>query len=106
MTFDRARRDFLLQSGALGAASFTLAGAAFAKAHSDKLNIACIGVGGGGGRTNLGALASENIVALCDIDQRQEFLGQAIKKWRNARLYSDFRVMLEKEKTIDAVVVR
>src|SRR5260370_37691846 len=34
---------------------------------SDMLNIACVGVGGMG-RSNLINLASQNIVALCDVD--------------------------------------
>ena len=36
-------------------------------APSDKLNIAGIGVGGMG-KSNLGRLENENIVALCDVD--------------------------------------
>ena len=32
-----------------------------------KLNIACVGVGGQGGR-DVNAVSSENIVALCDVD--------------------------------------
>ena len=40
-----------------------------AQAPSNKLNIAAIGIGGMGG-ANLKACEGENIVALCDVDQR------------------------------------
>ena len=36
---------------------------------SDKLNIAAVGIGGMG-HSNLNEMATENIVALCDIDWR------------------------------------
>ncbi len=70
---------------------------------SEKLNIAGIGVGGQGG-SDLNALSSQNIVALCDVDWRQA--GGAFKRYPNARKYKDFREMLDKEdKNIDAVIV-
>ncbi len=70
---------------------------------SGKLNIAGIGVGGQGAG-DLMNLAGENIVALCDVDERQA--GGTFNKFPNARKYKDFRVMLDKEhKNIDAVVV-
>ena len=44
---------------------------------SDKLNIACIGVGGRGG-SNVNGVRGENIVALCDVDmQRWRFEKQS-----------------------------
>jgi predicted dehydrogenase len=70
---------------------------------SEKLNIAGIGVGGQGAG-DIQNVSSENIVALCDVDRRQA--ADTFKKFPNAKQYSDFRVMLEKEnKNIDAVVV-
>jgi len=72
-------------------------------APSEKLNIAGIGVGGQGAG-DIANVASENIVALCDVDHRQA--AETFKRHPNARQYADFRVMLEKEgKKIDAVVV-
>src|SRR6267378_5284098 len=44
---------------------------------SDLLNIAGVGIGGMG-RTNLINLASQNIVALCDVDW--DFAGKAFEK--------------------------
>jgi hypothetical protein len=69
---------------------------------SDKLNIAAIGVGGVGFR-NLNNLKNENIVALCDVDW--DYGQKAFRRWPNATKYKDFRVMLENEKNVDAVVI-
>jgi len=69
---------------------------------SEKLNIAGIGVGGRG-EADLGAVRTENIVALCDVDERQAI--NSFKRWPNATKYKDFRVMLDKERDIDAVVI-
>ena len=69
---------------------------------SDKLNIAGIGVGGMGA-SNLRELEAENIVALCDVDPN--YAAETIKRYPDARFYTDYRVMLEKQKDIDAVVI-
>ena len=69
---------------------------------SEKLNIAGVGIGGMG-NGDIGAVASENIVALCDVDQRA--LDNNAKRFPNAKLHRDFRKMLETQKDIDAVVV-
>ena len=70
---------------------------------NDKLNIAAIGVANKGGH-NIDELASQNFVALCDVDEN--FLTQWGEKHPQARRYRDYRVMLEKKaKNIDAVVV-
>ncbi len=69
---------------------------------NEKLNLGIIGSGGRGGE-NLNGVQSENIVALCDVDEVNA--AGAFKKYPNAKRYQDFRVMLEKEKNLDAVVV-
>ena len=69
---------------------------------SEKLNIAGIGIGGQG-RADLEELKSQNIVALCDVDW--DYAGPTFKKYPAAKRYKDFREMLDKEKSIDAVVV-
>ncbi len=73
-----------------------------ANAPSNKLNIAGIGVGGMGGG-NLSRCESENIIALCDVDSN--YAGKTFQKYPKAKIYTDYRVMLEKEKDIDAVVI-
>jgi predicted dehydrogenase len=73
------------------------------KPPNEKLNIACIGVGGMG-KYDVLNLTSENIVALCDVDERRA--AEIYNKYPNVPKYRDFRVMLEKEaKNIDAVTV-
>jgi len=69
---------------------------------SSKLNIAGIGVGGVG-RAYLQGVGSENIVALCDVDEK--YAANTYKQYPGAKIYRDFRNMLEKEKNIDAVVI-
>ncbi len=104
------RRNFLKVAGA-GAAAFTivpryvLGGPGFT-APSDKLNIAAIGVGGKG-EVNLNNSwngGTDNIVALCDVDDRMAKDGR--KKWPKAPYYRDYREMFDKESAnIDAVLI-
>jgi len=72
------------------------------KPPSETLNIAGVGVGGMGGG-NIRGCSGENIVALCDVDAKKA--GGIFKKYKKAKTYKDFRVMFEKQKDIDAVVV-
>ncbi|MQY78997.1 MAG: gfo/Idh/MocA family oxidoreductase, partial [Bacteroidetes bacterium] len=69
---------------------------------SDKLNIAGVGVGGIG-RRDLSKITGQNIVALCDVDW--DYAAKTFKDYPDAKLYKDYRVMLEKQKDIDAVLV-
>jgi len=92
------RRSFL-KTAAAAAPLVVLPHVAFG---ASKLNIAVIGAGGRGSE-DLQQLDNENIVALCDVDQDRA--AGAFKKYPNAKRYADFRVMLEKEKGIEAVVV-
>jgi predicted dehydrogenase len=69
---------------------------------SEKLNIACVGVGGKGYSDALN-VSSQNIVALCDVDD--EYAAKTFNQFPLAKRYRDFRIMLEKEKKIDAVMV-
>ncbi len=74
-----------------------------AASANNKLNIAGIGVGGRGA-SDLEGVQSENIVALCDVDLNST--EKALKKYPGAKIYRDFRDMLDKEaRNIDAVVI-
>ena len=69
---------------------------------NEKLNVACIGVGGRGG-ANVGGVSGENMVAVCDVDEKRA--GRNFTKFEKAKKYYDFRKMLdEMDKSIDAVV--
>lgn len=70
---------------------------------SRKINLAAIGVGGMGGG-DLNNMAAENIVALCDVDDRRA--AESFNKFPNAKRYRDFRKMFdEMDNQIDAVLV-
>jgi predicted dehydrogenase len=71
---------------------------------NEKLNVAVIGAGGRGA-ANLGAVArTENIVALCDVDERRA--AGTFKRYPKVPKYHDYRKMLdEMDRQIDAVVV-
>lgn len=70
---------------------------------NERLNIAGIGTTGQAG-ADLGGMASQNIVALADVDDGLMAKGSA--RFPDARKYRDFRKMLEAEADkIDAVVV-
>lgn len=71
-------------------------------APSDKLNIAGIGIGGKG-KENLKNMVGQNIVALCDCDD--SYAKNVFKSYPNTSRYRDFRIMLDKQKDIDAVVI-
>ncbi|MBW7865425.1 MAG: Gfo/Idh/MocA family oxidoreductase [Candidatus Hydrogenedentes bacterium] len=73
-------------------------------APSDKLNIGCVGVGGMMGAGDVRGVGSENIYALCDVDENH--LQKIAPEFPNAKHYRDFREMLDKEyKNLDAVTV-
>ncbi|ACY48624.1 Gfo/Idh/MocA family protein [Rhodothermus marinus] len=101
-----SRRRFLGTMATAGAA-FTIVprhvlGRGFVP-PSDKLNIACIGVGGRGA-WNVRGVSSENLVAFCDVDD--ERAAETYRAFPNVPRYKDFRVMLEREGArIDAVVI-
>ena len=74
------------------------------KSPNEKLNIASIGAGGKAQSDIAGCSHTENIVALCDVDEVRA--AQTFKKYEAVPKYKDFRVMLDKEaNNIDAVIV-
>ena len=74
------------------------------KSPNEKLNFAAIGSGGQGASNIRAASPTENIVALCDVDDRRA--AETFKAFPNATTHRDFRKMLDKEASnIDAVVV-
>jgi len=99
------RRQFIYRT-ALAAGATALTGCVAPRVRrpsaSEKLNIGVIGAGGkGAGDTD--CCAGENILALCDVDET--ITASRRKKYPNARIYRDFRQMLDREKTLDAVIV-
>ena len=74
------------------------------KPYYDKLNVAAVGCGGRGAAILGEAAATENIVALCDVDDQRA--ARTYARYPSLPKYKDFRVMLDKEgKNIDAVTI-
>lgn len=97
------RRTFLAKSAVVaGSITFTAPNILRARNLNEKLNIAIIGSGGRGG-SNLGSVSSENIVALCDVNENN--LNAAAERYPQARKAVDFRKLYDHEKEFDAVVV-
>ncbi len=97
------RREFI-QRTAFGIAGLWLAGCQTAPRRisaNEKLNLGIIGVAHQGHYDMMG-VASENIVALCDVDDNN--LAAAKKQFPAARTYNDFRRLLD-QRDIDAVVI-
>ncbi|MDZ7772861.1 MAG: Gfo/Idh/MocA family oxidoreductase [Balneolaceae bacterium] len=103
-----SRKDFLGTAAMAGAGLMVvprrvLGGPGY-QAPSDRLNIACVGVGGmGASNTRSLHELGENIYALCDVDE--EYAAETFYNYPKAKKYTDFREMLEQEPEIDAVVV-
>jgi len=104
----RSRRAFLKTSAVTGLGVWlgaeSGAWAQDGQSANEKVNFACIGVGGKGDSDTADAARFGNVVAICDVDET--ILANAAKKYPNAKTYTDFRKMLdEMGKSIDAVTV-
>ena len=104
-TTNRITRRDLMAAGAAAAVTIVprhVLGAPGQTPPSEKLNIAGVGLHGMG-IGDIRNCTSENIVALCDVDQN--VLARDAKQFPKAKLHADFRKMLETQRDIDAVVV-
>jgi predicted dehydrogenase len=97
------RRHFLQSLSVVSASTLILPRMRLfgAEAPSNKLNIALIGAYGRG-LAHWDALATQNVVALCDVDETH--LALAAGKFPGAKHYVDWRRCLE-QKDLDAVVI-
>ena len=99
------RRTFLRNVALTGSGLVILSNPRSARGmpENEKLNIAGIGVAGRGG-DDIRGVASENLVALCDVDDLHA--AKTFEKFPAAKRYKDFRKMLDEiHSQIDAVVV-
>ena len=103
---NRLNRRQMLRNSALAGIGLHLSGGglrARGQSPNEKLNIAVIGAGGRGA-ANLGSVSGENIVALCDVDERRA--GPSFQRFPKAKKYHDYRKLLdEMDRQVDAVVV-
>ncbi len=101
MIMDRISRRQFTKAATVAVSAFTVLPSRVFGAN-ERLNIAGIGIGGHG-KQNIRACAGQNIVALCDVDSK--YAAPVFNAYPNAARYTDYRVMLEKQKDIDAVIV-
>ena len=90
-------RSLLTATGGIAIAPALLRG----QNLNQKLNIGIVGVHSRGA-ANMASVATENIVALCDVDEN--YLAEAAQKHPQVKTYSDWRTLLE-QKDMDAVIV-
>ena len=103
------RRRFLEGTVAAAAAPYVVARSALADGTKGRLNVACIGLGGQmqGHLRGITQGLKQNLIALCDVDERhvarsRKTVGDAAA---GAKAYQDYRKLLEREKSLDAVIV-
>ena len=106
-SFVSTRRDFVRSTSAgaalLSAGVWTGTSQAESTAANEKLNIACIGTANRAA-ADVDGVKMENIVAICDVDQR--YLDRAQMQFPDARAYADYRELIATEgDKIDAVVI-
>lgn len=104
------RRQFLRRTAlAAGVASLSFPYVGQVLGANDRINVACIGVGGKGDSDSSDAEScGGNIVAICDVDDgtRASKAKQFAAKFPQLKQYKDYRKMLEEMgKDIDAVTV-
>ncbi|MCK7576877.1 MAG: Gfo/Idh/MocA family oxidoreductase [Chromatiales bacterium] len=102
------RRSFIGTTGAVAAGLTIIPSSVVSglghRAPSDKLNIAVVGIGGMGNSNLKAVKATENIVALCDVDWG--YSKKVFDANPDAKAYWDWRKMYdEMGKSIDAVIV-
>ena len=100
-----SRRKFIKASMASAAGIVILKDSRSVGAYvaNEKLRIAIVGACGQGG-SNTNNVSGENLVALCDVDERRA--DETHKKFPQAKRYVDFRKMFDElHRQIDAVVV-
>jgi predicted dehydrogenase len=96
------RRHFLKSASGLGAGLVILPSGVLsgANAPSNKLNVAMIGTWGRAD-AHFNAISSENVVALCDVDEQH--IAHAAKRFPKAKPYVDWRKCRD-QKDLDAVL--
>jgi len=100
----RTSRRRFLKNTALAGVGVWVAGTsntAHSRSPNEKLNIGIIGSSGRGG-SNTRSVSSENIVALCDVDEKR--MAKAAEAYPKAKKHIDWRKLVD-QKDIDAVVV-
>ncbi len=112
-SFPLTRRSLLKSLGAAGAGAWALprfvpSSVLAAEGPNRKLNLALIGCGGRMGQILGAALQhGDQVTAICDVDERQiaALRGKFREPLEHAKVYHDYRKLLDVEKTVDAVIL-
>lgn len=102
MTRRLTRREFQHQSLVAGLGMLAASNWGYSASPNEKLNIGVIGAGGKG-ESNILGVKKENIIAVAEVDDERGAKG--LKMIPKAKRYYDYREMLEKEPSLDAVIV-
>ena len=98
----RPNRRAFIRSAAASSVAVPLVVSSTVFGANDRLNIAAVGVGGKGRGDIASTSVGQNVVAICDVDERT--LSTAEETYPDAKVYTDWRKLLE-QKDIDAVTV-
>lgn len=102
------RRNFMKTASVIGAGYFVAAGSrtALSQSPNEKLNVACVGVGGKGGSDSDNAAQFGNIVAICDVDRNTLASKGNSQAFKNAEKFTDYRELFAKYgKKLDIVTI-
>ncbi len=100
------RRDFLKTTACVAGGYWTssFGQIALSQSPNQRVNIACIGVGGKGRTDSKDAAKYGQLVAICDIDDKH--LDASAALYPSAKKYNDYRTLLDElGNQVDAVVV-
>jgi len=107
MKKNKSRRNFIKKSALIGSGLFiiprnVLGGKGYT-APSDQLAVAAVGSGGKGTSdiNNAYNKGKNRVVALCDV--HPEYAKKSMDRFPDAKIYKDYRVMLEKQKDIEVL---
>jgi predicted dehydrogenase len=106
MAYKSNRRDFLKTSAAVGAGFWVAGRATWADelkstSPNEKLNVACIGVGGKGDSDSDQVGKHANVIAVCDIDDDQ--LDKKVEKYKKENKFPDIQRFNDYRKMYDAL---
>ncbi|MBU6174545.1 MAG: Gfo/Idh/MocA family oxidoreductase [Planctomycetes bacterium] len=92
------RRKFIKNTSVISAGYFVAAGTRTALSNSaiEKLNVACVGIGGKGGSDSSNAAQFGNVVAMCDVDRERLEGKSKADGFKSAETFTDYRELLAK----------
>jgi predicted dehydrogenase len=101
-----SRRRFLGTASLAGSYFIATGRPAWSDAANERLNVACIGVGGKGSSDSDNAAMFGNVIAICDVDRKTLASKGNAERFKEAEHFTDYRELLAKHgPKIDICVV-